>query len=169
MDSQVSITINNVERSDMIPQRLLLVDYIRETVGLTGTHQSCTFEGVCGACTVHLNGEAVKSCMMLAVQADGAAVTTIEGLATEAGLHPLQKAFKEHHALQCGFCTPGMIMNASEFLRVNPDPTDEEIRHALIGNICRCTGYQNIVRAVRAAADELAGKVDVAKDSINVR
>lgn len=167
MDSKITLTINGLERTDIVPQRMLLVDYIREIAGLTGTHQSCTFEGVCGACTVHLDGEAIKSCMMLAVQADGSEITTIEGLATPSGLHPIQKAFKEHHALQCGFCTSGMIMNASEFLRINPHPTDDEIRHALIGNICRCTGYQNIVLAVRAAAEEMANATGIAKDEAN--
>jgi aerobic-type carbon monoxide dehydrogenase small subunit (CoxS/CutS family) len=158
MDVKVSINVNGVMREKNVPQRMLLVDFIRDELELTGTHQSCTFEGVCGACTIHLDGEAVKSCMMLAVQADGHEITTIEGVSGSQGLHPVQKAFKEHHALQCGFCTSGMIMNVIEFLRVNPYPTDDDIRHALIGNICRCTGYQNIVLAVRAAADELAKK-----------
>ncbi len=152
MAQTIRVVVNGrtVERS--VPERMLLVDFIRDELGLTGTHQGCTYEGVCGACTVHLNGEAVKSCMMLAVQADGEEITTIEGLARDGALHPVQKAFNEHHALQCGYCTSGMIMNAVDFLRTTPAPTEAEIRHALIGNICRCTGYQNIVAAVAAAA-----------------
>jgi carbon-monoxide dehydrogenase small subunit len=156
MTREISVTVNGTVHRKSVPVRLLLVDFIRDVLELTGTHQACTYEGVCGACTVQLNGEAVKSCMMLAVQADGQQVTTIEGLAKDGALHPLQKAFKEHHGLQCGFCTSGMIMNAEEFLRVNPRPTEEEIRHALIGNICRCTGYQGIVAAVSAAAEEMS-------------
>jgi aerobic-type carbon monoxide dehydrogenase small subunit (CoxS/CutS family) len=152
----IAVTVNGTLHQARVPVRLLLVDLLRDVLELTGTHQSCSFEGVCGACTVHLNGEAVKSCMMLAVQADGHAVTTIEGLALNGVPHPLQKAFKEHHALQCGFCTPGMIMTAAEFLRTNATPTEAEIRFALVGNICRCTGYQNIVIAAKAAADEMA-------------
>ena len=137
--------------------RLLLVDFIREIAGLTGTHVGCTYEGVCGACTIQLDGEAVKSCMMLAVQADGHAITTVEGLASLGILHPLQQAFNRHHALQCGYCTSGMLMNAADFLRNNPNPTEAEIRHALIGNICRCTGYVRIVEAIADAAREMAG------------
>lgn len=157
MDKQITVTVNGVANTREVPVRMLLVDFVRDVLGLSGTHQGCTFEGVCGACTLLVNGDAIKSCMMLAVQADGQEVTTIEGIATNGQLHVVQKAFKEHHALQCGFCTPGMIMNAVEFLRVNPSPSEEEIRHALIGNICRCTGYQNIVKAVHAAAVELNG------------
>jgi aerobic-type carbon monoxide dehydrogenase small subunit (CoxS/CutS family) len=157
MHKQITVTVNGVERTHEVPIRMLLVDFIRDTLQLTGTHQGCTFEGVCGACTIQLNGEAVKSCMMLAVQADGQGITTIEGVAEAGQLHPVQKAFREHHGLQCGYCTSGMIMNAIEFLRVNPSPTEAEVRHALIGNICRCTGYQNIVEAVRSAAAELSG------------
>ena len=156
MTKEVSVTVNGTVYVRSVPVRLLLVDFIRDVLDLTGTHQGCTYEGVCGACTVQLNGEAVKSCMLLAVQADGQHVKTIEGLATTGGMHPLQRAFKEHHGLQCGFCTPGMIMNAEEFLRTNPRPSEEEIRHALIGNICRCTGYQGIVAAIAAAAEEMA-------------
>ncbi|NNM01233.1 MAG: (2Fe-2S)-binding protein [Gammaproteobacteria bacterium] len=156
MNKTITVTVNGVDHTAEVPLRMLLVDFIRDTLGLTGTHQGCTFEGVCGACTVHLNGEAIKSCMMLAVQADGQALTTIEGVAAGDELHAVQKAFREHHGLQCGYCTSGMIMNAVEFLRVNPDPSEEEVRHALIGNICRCTGYQNIVVSVLAAAKELA-------------
>ena len=157
MHKRITVTVNGVERTSEVPIRMLLVDFIRDVLRLTGTHQGCTFEGVCGACTVHLNGEAIKSCMMLAVQADGQSLTTIEGIANDGELHAVQKAFKEHHGLQCGYCTSGMIMNAVEFLRVHPDPSESEIRHALIGNICRCTGYQNIVAAVQAAAVDLAG------------
>ena len=155
MKTEITVIVNGVEVTREVPLRMLLVDFIRDVLGLTGTHQGCTFEGVCGACTLHLNGEAIKSCMMLAVQADGQEITTIEGIATNGELHIVQKAFREHHGLQCGFCTSGMIMNAVEFLRVNPNPNEQEIRHALIGNICRCTGYQNIVKAISAAATEL--------------
>jgi aerobic-type carbon monoxide dehydrogenase small subunit (CoxS/CutS family) len=157
MNTKITVIVNGVEETREVPLRMLLVDFIRDVLGLTGTHQGCTFEGVCGACTLHLNGEAIKSCMMLAVQADGQEITTIEGIATDGELHIVQKAFREHHGLQCGFCTSGMIMNAVEFLRVNPKPNEKEIRHALIGNICRCTGYQNIVKAISAAAAELNG------------
>lgn len=159
MKTEITVIVNGVEVTREVPLRMLLVDFIRDVLGLTGTHQGCTFEGVCGACTLHLNGEAIKSCMMLAVQADGQEITTIEGVATNGELHIVQKAFQEHHGLQCGFCTSGMIMNAVEFLRVNPNPNEKEIRHALIGNICRCTGYQNIVKAISAAAAELNDSV----------
>jgi aerobic-type carbon monoxide dehydrogenase small subunit (CoxS/CutS family) len=159
MKTEITVTVNSVEVTRDVPLRMLLVDFIRDVLGLTGTHQGCTFEGVCGACTLHLNGEAIKSCMVLAVQADGQEITTIEGVATNGELHIVQKAFQEHHGLQCGFCTSGMIMNAVEFLRVNPNPNEKEIRHALIGNICRCTGYQNIVKAISAAAAELNDSV----------
>ncbi len=157
MKIEITVIVNGVTQTRQVPLRMLLVDFIRDVLGLTGTHQGCTFEGVCGACTLHLNGEAIKSCMMLAVQADGQEITTIEGIATNGELHIVQKAFQEHHGLQCGFCTSGMIMNAVEFLRVNPNPNEQEIRHALIVNICRCTGYQNIVKAISAAATELNG------------
>ena len=159
MKTEITVIVNGVEVTMEVPLRMLLVDFIRDVLGLTGTHQGCTFEGVCGACTLHLNGEAIKSCMMLAVQADGQEITTIEGVATNGELHIVQKAFQEHHGLQCGYCTSGMIMNAVEFLRVNPNPNEKEIRHALIGNICRCTGYQNIVKAISAAAAELNDSV----------
>jgi len=159
MKTEITVIVNGVEVTREVPLRMLLVDFIRDVLGLTGTHQGCTFEGVCGACTLHLNGEAIKSCMMLAVQADGQEITTIEGVATNGELHIVQKAFQEHHGLQCGYCTSGMIMNAVEFLRVNPNPNEKEIRHALIGNICRCTGYQNIVKAISAAAAELNDSV----------
>lgn len=156
MNRAVRIVVNGEPVAAEVPIRLLLVDFIREVAGLTGTHVGCTYEGVCGACTVQLDGEAVKSCMMLAVQADGHAVTTVEGLAPGEELHPLQQAFNRHHALQCGYCTSGMLMNAEEFLRDNPDPTEAEIRQALVGNICRCTGYVHIVEAIADAAREMA-------------
>jgi len=149
--AEVTVSVDGVKYSDHVEPRLLLVHYLREVVGKTGTPIGCDTSN-CGACTVLLNGESVKSCAVLAVQADGAEVTTIEGMATDAGLHPLQQAFHEEHALQCGYCTPGMIMAASDLLRENPHPSDEEIREGLEGNLCRCTGYENIVRAVRRAA-----------------
>lgn len=148
----VKITINGELFEETVPVRMLLVDFIREKCALTGTHVGCTYEGVCGACTIQLDGEAVKSCLMLAVQADGHRITTVEGLAQGKELTPLQAAFKAHHGLQCGFCTPGILMNMEEFLRKNPQPTDDEIRNGLVGNLCRCTGYVHIVDAVRAAA-----------------
>jgi len=148
----ISLTVNGAQRELDVEPRRLLVQALREDLDLTGTHVGCD-TSQCGACTVHVDGRAVKSCTMLAVQADGATVITIEGMATSAeALHPLQTAFWEKHGLQCGFCTPGMIMTAADLLARNNDPTDEEIRDALEGNICRCTGYQNIVAAIRAAA-----------------
>ncbi len=148
----IDVTINGERYEQTVPVRLLLVDFIRDNCALTGTHVSCTYEGVCGACTVLLDGEAIKSCMMLAVQAHGHQITTVEGLANGDELTPLQSAFKAHHGLQCGFCTPGILMNMTEFLHKHPHPSDDEIRHGLIGNLCRCTGYVHIVNAVRAAA-----------------
>jgi carbon-monoxide dehydrogenase small subunit len=145
------VTVNGVERSAEVEPRLLLVHFLRETLGLTGTHVGCDTSN-CGACTVHLNGEAVKSCTLLAAQADGSEVTTIEGMGSEGALHPLQEAFWEHHGLQCGYCTPGMIMAAADLLERNADPTEQQVREALAGNLCRCTGYHNIVKAVQAAA-----------------
>ena len=156
MYKDVTITINGEVYQEHIPIRMLLVDYVREVAGLTGTHVGCTYEGVCGACTIQMDGEAIKSCLMLAVQADGHELKTVEGLAQGAELHPLQEEFNEHHALQCGYCTPGILMNAEEFLKENPDPTEEEIRQALVGNLCRCTGYVNIVAAIKSAAAKLA-------------
>ena len=147
----VRISVNGEVREDQVEPRLLLVHYLRDRLGLTGTHVGCDTTN-CGACTVHLNGEAVKSCTVFAVQADGTEVTTIEGMADGAELHPLQEAFWNNHGLQCGYCTPGMIMAAADLLQRNPDPTEEEVRHGLEGNLCRCTGYQNIVRAVMDAA-----------------
>ncbi len=152
----ISLTVNGTPHTGAVEPRLSLVDFLRYELGLTGTHVGCE-HGVCGACTVMVNGQTVRSCLLFAVQANGAEVTTIEGLATEGGLHPLQQAFQEHHALQCGFCTPGMILAALELLRTNPSPTEEEIRVGLSGNLCMCTGYVNIVRAVHAAAQ--AGSV----------
>ena len=156
MNTTVNITINGEIYEESVPNRLLLVDFIREVAAQTGTHVGCTYEGVCGACTIQLDGEAVKSCLMLAVQADGHDITTVEGLAKDGELTPLQIAFNEHHALQCGYCTPGILMNMDEFLKKNPDPTEEEIRHGLIGNLCRCTGYAHIVDAVKDAAKKSA-------------
>jgi carbon-monoxide dehydrogenase small subunit len=148
----ISLTVNGARRELDVEPRRLLVQALREDMDLTGTHVGCD-TSQCGACTVHVDGRAVKSCTMLAVQADGATVTTIEGMASGADeLHPLQTAFWEKHGLQCGFCTPGMIMTAADLLARNSDPSDEEIRDAIEGNICRCTGYQNIVAAIRAAA-----------------
>jgi aerobic carbon-monoxide dehydrogenase small subunit len=148
--AEVTVSVDGVKYSDQVEPRMLLVHYLREIVGKTGTPVGCDTSN-CGACTVHLNGQSVKSCAVLAVQADGAEITTIEGLA-EGGLHPLQEAFHAEHALQCGYCTPGMIMAAADLLRENPHPSDEQIRAGLEGNLCRCTGYENIVRAVRRAS-----------------
>jgi|SRR5689334_9319462 len=147
----VRLNVNGVEHQLEVEPRLLLVHALRENLGLTGTHVGCDTSN-CGACTVHLDGRAVKSCTVLAVQADGAEVTTIEGMGSDDHLHPLQEAFWNDHGLQCGYCTPGMIMAAAGFLADNPDPTEDEVRHALEGNLCRCTGYHNIVKAVLDAA-----------------
>src|SRR5256714_2118387 len=147
---RVTINVNGEQRTDEIEPRLLLVHFLRDHLGLTGTHVGCDTSN-CGACTVHLDGAAVKSCTVLAVQADGAKVTTIEGLGSADDLHPVQEAFWEHHGLQCGYCTPGMIMAAADLLERNPDPSEQEVREALAGNLCRCTGYHNIVKAVLAA------------------
>jgi carbon-monoxide dehydrogenase small subunit len=152
----VSLTVNGEARTIEVEPRRLLVHAIREDLGLTGTHVGCDTSN-CGACTVHLDGEAVKSCTILAVQADGSEVTTIEGLGTEGNLHPVQNAFWEEHGLQCGYCTPGMIMASADLLNRIPDPTEEQVRHALEGNLCRCTGYHNIVKAVLSAAKENQG------------
>jgi aerobic carbon-monoxide dehydrogenase small subunit len=148
----VAITVNGGLREADVEPRTLLVDFLREHLGLTGTKVACD-TSQCGSCTVHLDGKAVKSCTVLAVQAEGATITTIEGLAANGALHAVQEAFHEHHALQCGFCTPGMIMTTVDLLGRNPDPSDDEIRHGLEGNLCRCTGYHNIVRAVHEAAE----------------
>jgi carbon-monoxide dehydrogenase small subunit len=151
----ITLTVNGEAHTDAVEPRLLLVHYLRDVLGFTGTHVGCETT-LCGACTVHLNGDAVKSCTVLAVQADGGEVTTIEGLERQGKLHPLQEGFWEEHGLQCGYCTPGMIMAASQLLERNPDPSDDEIRHGLEGNLCRCTGYQHIVNAVKFAARKLA-------------
>ena len=152
MKHSVTITVNGQPRTQEVESRLLLVQFLRDNLGLTGTNVGCD-TSQCGSCTVLLDGQAVKSCTVLAVQADGSSVTTIEGLATDGALHPMQQAFWEKHGLQCGFCTPGMIVAAADLLKRNPHPTEAEIRHGLEGNLCRCTGYENIVRAVRHAAD----------------
>ena len=151
MTEHVSLTVNGQRREADVEPRRLLVQLIREEFDLTGTHVGCD-TSQCGACTVHVDGQAIKSCTMLAVQADGSSVTTIEGMAPADGLHPLQQGFWEKHGLQCGFCTPGMIMAAADLLQHNHDPSDDEIRHAIEGNFCRCTGYHNIVAAIREAA-----------------
>ena len=146
----ITATINGAKHTATVEPRRSLVDFLRHDLGLVGTHVGCE-HGVCGACTVMLDGRTVRSCLLFAAQADGSEVTTIEGIGTDEALHPLQLAFQQHHALQCGFCTPGMILAAIELLRDNPDPTEAEIRVGLGGNLCMCTGYVNIVRAVRAA------------------
>jgi len=151
--ASVTITVNGKAETREIEPRLLLVHYLRDTLGLTGTHVGCD-TSQCGACTIHLDGRAVKSCAMFAVQADGRSVTTIEGLAQNGKLHPMQQAFWDQHGLQCGFCTPGMIMTACHLLAENPKPTEEQIRVGLEGNLCRCTGYNNIVKAVQQAAGQ---------------
>ena len=150
---KISMTVNGETRQNDVEPRTLLVQYIREHLGLTGTNIGCDTSS-CGACTVHVNGESVKSCTMLAVQADGADITTIEGLAKGDTLHPMQQAFMENHGLQCGYCTPGMVMAAISLLNENPKPTEEDVRIGLEGNLCRCTGYHNIVKSVLAAAQK---------------
>ena len=154
--AEITVTVDGVKYADHVVPRMLLVHYLREVVGKTGTPIGCDTSN-CGACTVLLDGQSVKSCAVLAVQADGADIATIQGMAN-GGLHPLQRAFHEEHALQCGYCTPGMIMAASDLLRENPHPSDDEIRDGLEGNLCRCTGYENIVRAVRRAAQAGVGE-----------
>jgi carbon-monoxide dehydrogenase small subunit len=153
---RVSLTVNGRKHTADVEPRLLLVHFLRDSLGLTGTHVGCDTSN-CGACTCHVDGEAIKSCTVLAVQADGSEVTTIEGLGQEGNLHPLQDAFWKHHGLQCGYCTPGMIMAAADLIAHNPSPSEHDVREALAGNLCRCTGYHNIVKAVRAAAAEMAG------------
>src|SRR3954447_19443303 len=152
--AQVRVTVDGVNYADDVEPRMLLVYYLRERLGKTGTLVGCDTSN-CGACTVHLNGQSVKSCAVLAVQADGSEVTTIEGIARDGKLHPVQEAFRDNHALQCGFCTPGMIMQAIDLLGDNPDPDEQEVREGIEGNLCRCTGYQNIVRAVQDAAQKI--------------
>ena len=153
---KVSMKVNGTAYKHDVEPRTLLVQHLRENLRLTGTHVGCD-TSQCGACTIHVNGEAVKACTMFAVQADGSEITTIEGLANEGELHPVQKAFHENHGLQCGYCTPGMIMASVEMLKNNPNPTEEEIRHGLEGNFCRCTGYHNIVKSIKAAAVSTQG------------
>ena len=155
--AKVELTVNGVKQSRDVEDRTLLVDLLRDDLGLTGTHIGCD-TSQCGCCTVHMNGLAVKSCTVLAAQANGADVVTIEGMANNGELHPIQQAFTECHALQCGFCTPGMIMAVAGLLKDNPNPSDEEIYHGLEGNLCRCTGYINIVKAVKRSAELLGGK-----------
>jgi carbon-monoxide dehydrogenase small subunit len=153
--------VNGVKYTSDVEPRMLLVHYLRETLGLTGTHVGCE-SSMCGACTVHIDGQAVKSCTMFAVQADGSKVTTVEGLKKDGTYHPVQQAFWEEHGLQCGFCTPGMIMASIDLLHRNPNPSEEQIRHGLEGNLCRCTGYQHIVNAVQSAAKKM--KIGAAAD-----
>ena len=157
---RVNLTINGLKREDEVEPRMLLVHYIREVAGLTGTHVGCE-STLCGACTVLLDGKAVKSCTLLALQADGGQITTVEGLSQGGKLHPIQEGFWEEHGLQCGYCTPGMMMVAADLLGRNPNPSEAEIRHALEGNLCRCTGYQHIIKAVQYAAEKMrtAGRV----------
>ncbi len=151
---QITTTINGKQYSHDVEPRMSLAQYLREILNLTGTHIGCDTSS-CGACTIHLNGDAVKSCTLLAVQADGCEITTIEGMADGGNLHPIQEAFKENHGLQCGFCTPGMVMTAADILKNNPNPSEEEIRHGLEGNFCRCTGYHNIVKSIQHAAEKI--------------
>jgi len=151
---KITVTVNGQPRQAEVPARLLLVHFIRETLGLTGTHIGCDTTS-CGACTVLLNGRAVKSCTVLAVQANGGEITTVEGLAQNGKLHPIQEGFHMEHGLQCGFCTPGMMLSAVALLKQNPNPTEDDIRWGLSGNLCRCTGYMNIVKAVQYAAEKL--------------
>jgi carbon-monoxide dehydrogenase small subunit len=162
MKKKIQVTVNGTAHQSEVESRLLLVHYLRDALNLTGTHIGCE-TSLCGACTVMVDGLAVKSCTVLAVQADGAKVTTIEGLAHNGELHPVQQGFWDHHGLQCGYCTPGMIVAAAQLLERNPDPTEEEIRHGLEGNLCRCTGYQHIVQAVQCAAKKMKSKPAVAR------
>jgi len=155
MANKISVTVNGTTHTGEVEGRVLLVDYLRENLSLTGTHVGCDTSS-CGACTVHLDGKAVKSCTLLAAQADGCAVTTVEGLSSNGELHPIQEGFKEEHGLQCGFCTPGMMMTATDLLQNNADPSEHEIREALEGNFCRCTGYHNIVKSIQHAAKKMA-------------
>jgi carbon-monoxide dehydrogenase small subunit len=157
MKKAINITVNQTPQRHEVEPRMLLVHYLRDVLGLTGTHVGCE-TSICGACTVLVDGQSVKSCTMFAVQANGAEVTTIEGMAAGGKLHPVQEGFWEHHGLQCGYCTPGMVMAASQILDRNPDPSEEEIRHGLEGNLCRCTGYQHIVEAVQFAARKMKGQ-----------
>jgi carbon-monoxide dehydrogenase small subunit len=160
MNSRIHVTVNGVQHSHMVEPRLLLVNYLRDILRLTGTHVGCDTSS-CGACTILLNGKATKCCTLLAVQADGCEITTIEGLSPNDELHPLQEGFNECHGLQCGFCTPGMIMTAADLLQHNPHPTEQDIRDALKGNFCRCTGYHNIVKSVQYAARMIEAKLAI--------
>jgi carbon-monoxide dehydrogenase small subunit len=160
--AKVSMTVNGKQVSGEVEPRTLLVEFIRYQLGLTGTHVGCD-TSQCGCCVVHVNGASVKSCTMLAVQAEGSQVTTIEGLAQGGQLHPVQEAFREHHGLQCGFCTPGMIMSAVDLLQHNSSPTEREVREWLEGNLCRCTGYHNIVKAIMAAGANMSGTAKAAE------
>ncbi|MBE9373311.1 (2Fe-2S)-binding protein [Saccharopolyspora sp. HNM0983] len=150
--ADIEIRVNETPRHEAVEPRLTLADFLRERCGLTGTHLGCE-HGVCGACTVLLDGQPVRACLMFAIQADGSEITTVEDFASDGELSPVQEAFRRHHGVQCGFCTPGFVVSVTAFLRDNPDPTDEEIREALSANLCRCTGYQGILKAVRAAAE----------------
>jgi aerobic carbon-monoxide dehydrogenase small subunit len=161
MTMEISVTVNGAERTADVEPRMLLTHVIREEFGLTGTHLGCDTTS-CGACTVLVDGEPVKSCTMFGVQADGRQITTVEGLAGADGLHPIQAAFQEEHGLQCGFCTPGMMLVGAALLERNPDPSDDDVRWAISGNICRCTGYMNIVKAIQAAAEAKAGAAEPA-------
>jgi carbon-monoxide dehydrogenase small subunit len=152
----IRVTVNGTVYERSVPARKLLVDFLREDLGLVGTHVGCE-HGICGACTILFDGQTVRSCLLFAVQADGAEIMTVEGLARDGQLHPLQEAFWDKHGLQCGYCTPGMLLRAYEFLRERPSPTAEEIREAIAGNLCRCTGYQFIVEAIQAAAEVMRG------------
>lgn len=154
MANEITMKVNGKTITKTVEGRTLLVNFLREDLNLTGTHIGCDTSS-CGACTIHVDGEAVKSCTMLAVQADGCEITTIEGMATNGSLHPLQEGFNEEHGLQCGFCTPGMIMTAADILKGNPNPTEAEIREGLEGNFCRCTGYHNIVKSIQSAAEKM--------------
>ena len=156
INGEIRVTVNGQVHEAVVPARKTLLDFLREDIGLTGTHAGCE-HGVCGCCSILLDGEAVRSCLMFAVQANGHKLTTVEGLATGDQLHPLQRAFAEHHGLQCGYCTPGMLIAAYDLLENNPRPTEAEIREAIAGNLCRCTGYVQIIEAIEAAARELAG------------
>ena len=151
---QVTIKVNGQDHSRDVPPMMSLVEFLREELSLTGTHIGCDTSS-CGACTIAMDGKAVKSCSLLAVQADGCELTTIEGMSCKNEMHPIQAAFKEHHGLQCGFCTPGMVMTAADILKNNPSPSEEEIRHGLEGNFCRCTGYHNIVKSIQHAAETM--------------
>lgn len=159
MKHEIKVTVNGTEHTSEVESRNLLVHYIRDVLNLTGTHVGCD-TSQCGACTVLMNGKAVKACTILSAQADGAEITTIEGLSKNGELHPIQEGFWEEHGLQCGFCTPGMIMSSYDLLERIPDPSDEQIRHNLEGNLCRCTGYQNIVKSVKFAAQKMSAAGD---------